>query len=297
MSEKQSYRVEDSEFIRIVKTSKNIHQALISMDMSPIGAAYKIFRKRCEKLCIELPHLKNDEETRVSTSEKDVIDAVESTHFRTECLSKLGLDPTTKSNINWITWRIQTLGISVSHWGGCAAYSSNRLQRVPRLEDILVDGRILNTSHKNNLIKLGALKYNCYWCGIDEWRSEKLSLHLDHINGCNTDNRLENLRLLCPNCHSQTPTYCRGQRRKTHKEKKKSFTYSKPGSCSDCSTAILSTSIYCRKCVTAHKLHQTKIDWPSREDLLTRLQTMSVRALARELGVSDNSIRKRLRNH
>lgn len=50
--------------------------------------------------------------------------------------------------------------------------------------------------------------YRCSWCGISEWRGEPLVLHLDHVNGINNDNRLENLRLLCPNCHSQTATYC-----------------------------------------------------------------------------------------
>jgi hypothetical protein len=51
-------------------------------------------------------------------------------------------------------------------------------------------------------------QYRCAWCGIVEWRERPLVLHLDHINGINNDNRLENLRLLCPNCHSQTDTYC-----------------------------------------------------------------------------------------
>jgi hypothetical protein len=57
------------------------------------------------------------------------------------------------------------------------------------------------------LLALG-WRYACAICGIAEWRSEPLALHLDHINGVNNDNRFRNLRLLCPNCHSQTPTYC-----------------------------------------------------------------------------------------
>lgn len=47
----------------------------------------------------------------------------------------------------------------------------------------------------------------CYNCGLSEWLNGKLTLELDHTNGDNKDNRLENLRFLCPNCHSQTPTY------------------------------------------------------------------------------------------
>ncbi len=51
--------------------------------------------------------------------------------------------------------------------------------------------------------------YACAQCGLlPIWRGEELTLHVDHINGLGWDDRIENLRFLCPNCHSQTPTYC-----------------------------------------------------------------------------------------
>lgn len=63
--------------------------------------------------------------------------------------------------------------------------------------------RIKLQIYENSLLPLC-----CAECGITEWQGKTLSLHLDHINGVNNDNRLENLRLLCPNCHSLTETYC-----------------------------------------------------------------------------------------
>jgi predicted RNA-binding Zn-ribbon protein involved in translation (DUF1610 family) len=60
---------------------------------------------------------------------------------------------------------------------------------------------------KQKLLKKGT-SYKCVMCGISEWQNQKLSLHLDHINGNNTDNDESNLRFLCPNCHSLTHTYC-----------------------------------------------------------------------------------------
>jgi hypothetical protein len=60
----------------------------------------------------------------------------------------------------------------------------------------------------HHLKKIGR-KYECEECGLgDEWRGKKITLQVDHINGINYDHRPENLRFLCPNCHSQTSTFC-----------------------------------------------------------------------------------------
>ena len=60
---------------------------------------------------------------------------------------------------------------------------------------------------KRRILKEKLLDYKCSSCGISEWMGNPLSLQLDHINGINNDNRIENLRFLCPNCHTQTPTW------------------------------------------------------------------------------------------
>jgi len=80
-----------------------------------------------------------------------------------------------------------------------------------------------NSTYSNELIKQRIvtqelLEYKCSKCQIESWQGETIVLDLDHINGNNTDNRLINLRYLCPNCHSQTDTY-KGRNKNTGKQK------------------------------------------------------------------------------
>lgn len=83
------------------------------------------------------------------------------------------------------------------------------------LSEILVkDSSYTNTSKlKERLLKKGLMNYKCYKCGGREWLGEPIPLELEHINGDRFDNRIENLTLLCPNCHAQTDTY-RGKNKK-----------------------------------------------------------------------------------
>lgn len=75
-----------------------------------------------------------------------------------------------------------------------------------------------NEMVKDRIVKDNLLEYECSKCGINNWCGETIILDLDHINGDNRDNRLENLRYLCPNCHSQTDTY-KGRNKNSGKPK------------------------------------------------------------------------------
>jgi Winged helix-turn-helix DNA-binding len=75
---------------------------------------------------------------------------------------------------------------------------------------------------KLRLLKAGLKQNRCEECGIAEWRGEPLNIALHHVNGDGSDNRLENIRFLCPNCHAQTPNYGgrTGHRRKKARVRK-----------------------------------------------------------------------------
>ncbi len=92
---------------------------------------------------------------------------------------------------------------------------------------LVIDSEICQPNLRRLILREKLLSYKCERCGNDGFHNgEKLSLQLDHENGIRTDNRLENLRWLCPNCHSQTPTYSRSrtpQTREVERERRAEY--------------------------------------------------------------------------
>jgi Bacterial regulatory proteins, luxR family len=88
-----------------------------------------------------------------------------------------------------------------------------RPQRAP-IHEYLVAGRRVDRSHlKGRLLAEGLKENRCECCGITDWRGAPLAMALHHANGDGLDNRLDNLVMLCPNCHAQTPNFSGRNRR------------------------------------------------------------------------------------
>ena len=135
-------------------------------------------------------------------SDTDFIEIVKNSNTYSDCLRALGLGTKGGSSTDILKRRIAELKCDISHFG--TGVVKRNYQAKYDLDDILVENSTYaNISClKNRLIKEGRLEYKCARCGISEWQGLPLSLHLDHENGKNNDHRIENLRFLCPNCHS-----------------------------------------------------------------------------------------------
>jgi len=113
---------------------------------------------------------------------------------------------------------IEKNNIDYSHFD---PWKENRYKHVERpITHWLLVGTNISSRHlKDKLYKASLKERKCELCGqCEEWMGKKMSLILDHINGINNDNRLENLRIVCPNCNATLDTHCRGHK-KLKKEK------------------------------------------------------------------------------
>ncbi|WP_433450681.1 HNH endonuclease [Streptomyces sp. CA-142005] len=135
-----------------------------------------------------------------------------------ETLRRLGRPDTGTQRALLRRW-VTEEGISTGHFRGQAhGRGKARPDCTKRPEDVLVkhDGqRRTSTYLLRRALREVGVPQKCAKCGIGpEWMGRPMTLEVDHVNGDWSDDRRENLRLLCPNCHATTDTWCRGGRQR-----------------------------------------------------------------------------------
>jgi hypothetical protein len=147
-------------------------------------------------------------------TDEQFVEAVKTSTSIRQVLFKLGLKEA-GGNYKVAQSRMKQLGVSLLSGPNGQGWSKGKTLGPKKLieeylkEDIVVQSFRL----KNRLLSEGLKQHKCECCGITEWMGKPTPIELDHINGNHHDNRLENLRILCPNCHAQTDTY-RGKNKK-----------------------------------------------------------------------------------
>lgn len=199
-----------------VKDATSYSQVLTNLGVSTAHKNYKALETAAAKFCIELPtkRKRNYPSTRKGDGpgffDRDIfVDAVKKSSSRTEVLRNLGVC----RNSSWLdkAAKFHNIELPVGKPGTNKKWNTGK-----PLEQVLVENSTYDSSAlKGRLIRGNILANVCSECGLyPEWNGKPLSLQLDHINGVHNDHRLDNLRLVCPNCHSQSPTYAGKNRKK-----------------------------------------------------------------------------------
>ena len=233
-----------------------------------------------------------------SYSREEASDAAARSLSIAETLRRLGMC-TTGNNRLVLKRRITEWGISTAHFDPDAARRAGLRHDPTPLEEVLVEGSNYHRGKlKKRLYEAGLKARQCEMCGQgEEWNGRCMSLILDHVNGVANDNRLENLRIVCPNCGATLDTHC-GRKGRTPSQLRE---------CGLCGKPFLpnrESQRYCsRKCGQRHprrylqtpRPERRKVPRPPYEVLRAELEASSYVAVGRKYGVSGNAVRKWVR--
>jgi hypothetical protein len=294
-----------------IARSSSWADALRFLGLSPRGKNFATIRKWAARWEIPVDHLPPYRPGRSAPrfSEAEARTAIAASNSWSEALRRLDYCPTGGNPATLRAWAARW-GIPTDHFESPDAMLARigRRRKMP-IEEILVQGSTYNRSSlKARLYDEGLKQPVCELCGQDEiWRGRRMGLILDHISGVRDDNRLENLRIICPNCAATLDTHC-GRKHPNNLA---------PRSCLRCGTEFrpkYRDHRYCsRECgcrwdrVAAARegrghfgvpnLKARKVERPPYEQLLAEIKRFGYLALGRKYGVTDNAIRKWIREY
>ncbi len=214
--------------------------------------------------------------SKYNWDENRIKEAVNKSTSYSETLRNLNI-PTQGSNSDTLKRYIKKYNIDISHFTFRKSNDNYENKKYISVSEYLGTDRYITTHKlKEKLLKEGLKENKCECCGITSWNGKSLTMQLHHIDGNNTNNSLENLQMLCPNCHSQTNNYCGNANEEKHNY------------CKDCGKEISKKAIYCTQCLGKHN---RKIERPSEEELINQFRKLKTfLAISKLYEVSDKTI-------
>lgn len=201
----------DEVLIDAVKRAATATEVLTSLDMPVTSFHFNRLKKRMKLIGVSMPYFHRGPRGRRWTSwtDDELRAAVASSNNYANVIRKLGLIPA-GGNYDAVKRRIRELELDTAHFTGSIPFHGQwRREPTPLVEILVADRDVVSHTLKLRLFAEGLKKPACELCG---WAARRpldgvIPVELDHINGDKRDNRLENLRILCPNCHSLQSTH------------------------------------------------------------------------------------------
>jgi polyhydroxyalkanoate synthesis regulator phasin len=218
--------IPDDVFKTIVRESTCLKHVMRKCKMEKAHNKEKII-KRIKDLCIDITHFKTRKPRTEYKIWSNKVDAIDDETFKTLLKNSRNLTAFVMAcgfkpgkNRKFFTDRIEMLGLDTKHFD-CWRFDDDKI--------FVVESKYTGKEKiKKRLVRDFDRPYECSKCknehftkrdGVLMWNDQEIVLQLEHINGVNNDNRLENLTFLCPNCHSQTSTYSGRNSKKTKLKK------------------------------------------------------------------------------
>ena len=211
-------------------------------------------------------------------TEQELREIVENSFSMNEVIDKLGYATHSGGSHNTVKKRIELYNIDISHFGFVKGVKRTE-------ENIFIENSTASQATLRRWYKKGEYTpYICSICGQEPiWQGKDLTLILDHINGSNHDDRLENLRWVCPNCNQQLDT-TNGKNLRNKNKNNKIVNY-----CIDCGKEISIGATRCISCEQARRHCEKPV---TREELKKLIRNTPFTRIGEQFGVSDNAIRK-----
>lgn len=275
---KYKIRYEKNVLEKLVKEGLNFKEILLELDILPNWRNYNTLKKYLMKFNIDYSHLTNNISNTKSNWEREKIEnIIKESLSQKEVLEKMGLRAA-GSNFETLKKYIKLYNLDTTHFRRCYdnMVFKNKDNKIT-LKEVLKENSNYSRGHlKERLYEDGLKERKCELCGQDEeWNGKHMSLILDHINGIYNDNRIENLRIVCPNCNATLETHCG----KNTQEKIKNKIEQK------------------EKNIINSFISRRKVKRPSFEELKIEIEKFGLVGVGRKYGVSGNAIKKWIKTY